>query len=770
MRRFFLAAALLLAALAAGCSRDPQVLSAKYIETGNKYFNRREYREASIMYRRALQKDLKSPDAYYRLGLTDLELHNWSDAARSLQRAAQLDPNNADAASKLADLYFAHYLSNQKANASDLNEVKVIADGLLKKNPKSFDGLRLSAFLALTRGDLSVAAGQFEAANQVKPRQPGVVLALCQTLLAENKRDEAEKLATDMVAHVKDYGPAYDFLYAYYMRSNQPARAEETLKAKVANLPKNGANLIELASHYYILNRKQDMSAVLNHLVSDTKTYPNAHLLAGDFYYKIRDTGSALQQYQQGEKSDTANRELYAKRQVETLILMGHKDDAAKLAADIVHRDPKDAEAVALEASLLLQNGQPKDVQKAIGDLQPLVGKFPKSHTLHYNLGLAYMAKGDNDQARIQFEQAVQSANELGLNYVQAKVALAQIQVKLGQGANAVQTADDVLSKDPANMAARMVRTLGWTSIKDYDKARQELNTIIKTNPNLREARYQLALVDFDEKHYGEAASEFEALYRAGDQRAIAGAVQSLVNNGHYDDAITLVKDQLKRAPRNVQTLLALADIELHAGKYQDAVSSYRNAVQADPDAIESYELMGQAQQKSGDLNGAIESFKAAQKVKPDDPLPALSLGVLYDATGRQDLARAQYEQVLKLQPDNPTALNNLAYMLADQKGDLDRALLMAQRATQKAPDRPEIADTLGMIYLKKSLTDEALRVFTELVGKDPGSATFRLHLAQALYQKGNKLEARKELTAAMQNKPSSAEQGEIRKLMSKIG
>ncbi|MGH9614989.1 MAG: tetratricopeptide repeat protein, partial [Bryobacteraceae bacterium] len=123
MRRLFLAAALLLAVVAAGCSRDPKVLSAKYIETGNKYFNRREYREASIMYRRALQKDLKSPDAYYRLGLTDLELHNWSDAARSLQRAAQLDPSNADAASKLADLYFANYLSNQKANAADLNEV-----------------------------------------------------------------------------------------------------------------------------------------------------------------------------------------------------------------------------------------------------------------------------------------------------------------------------------------------------------------------------------------------------------------------------------------------------------------------------------------------------------------------------------------------------------------------------------------------------------------------------------------------------------------------
>ena len=43
---------------------------------------------------------------------------------------------------------------------------------------------------------------------------------------------------------------------------------------------------------------------------------------------------------------------------------------------------------------------------------------------------------------------------------------------------------------------------------------------------------------------------------------------------------------------------------------------------------------------------------------------------------------------------------------------DLDQALTMAQRAVQAAPKSPEIADTLGWIYIKKNLSEEAIRIF----------------------------------------------------------
>jgi len=45
--------------LLAGCSFDPKVAAKKYVANGNKYYDRGKYKEASIMYRRALSKEMR---------------------------------------------------------------------------------------------------------------------------------------------------------------------------------------------------------------------------------------------------------------------------------------------------------------------------------------------------------------------------------------------------------------------------------------------------------------------------------------------------------------------------------------------------------------------------------------------------------------------------------------------------------------------------------------------------------------------------------------
>jgi Tfp pilus assembly protein PilF len=57
-----------------------------------------------------------------------------------------------------------------------------------------------------------------------------------------------------------------------------------------------------------------------------------------------------------------------------------------------------------------------------------------------------------------------------------------------------------------------------------------------------------------------------------------------------------------------------------------------------------------------------------------------------------------------------------------------------------------------------------------ELVSKKPERATYHLHLALALYQKGDRSTAKKELEAATRNKPSEKEQGKIKELLAKVG
>ena len=186
--------------------------------------------------------------------------------------------------------------------------------------------------------------------------------------------------------------------------------------------------------------------------------------------------------------------------------------------------------------------------------------------------------------------------------------------------------------------------------------------------------------------------------------------------------------------------------------------------------STESYLRLGEAQRAAGDLNSAIASFTKAKEISPSDPVPPLELGMLLDTSGRKDEARKAYEEVIKLAPDNPTALNNLAYSKADDGIDLDQALTYAERARLKQPNNPDILDTVALIYIRKNLTDDSLRLLKELVAQKPSSPTIRLHYAMALYQKGNRVEAKKELEEAQKRKPNEKEQLRIKELMAKVG
>jgi len=139
-------------------------------------------------------------------------------------------------------------------------------------------------------------------------------------------------------------------------------------------------------------------------------------------------------------------------------------------------------------------------------------------------------------------------------------------------------------------------------------------------------------------------------------------------------------------------------------------------------------------------------------------------------ATSRPDQAEPYYEQVLKIQPGNPVALNNLAYFKAEEGGDLDQALTMAQQARQKAPNSAQTADTLGFVYLKKNMTAEAIATFHEALQEDSSpSPNHHYHLAMALNQNGEIPAAVQELQTALASDPSQNDKEQIQALFQEL-
>jgi tetratricopeptide (TPR) repeat protein len=123
-------------------------------------------------------------------------------------------------------------------------------------------------------------------------------------------------------------------------------------------------------------------------------------------------------------------------------------------------------------------------------------------------------------------------------------------------------------------------------------------------------------------------------------------------------------------------------------------------------------------------------------------------VSLLVSPRDRGDSARArvQFERALADSPNLGDAKNSLAFVLASERADLDRALRLAQEAQSQLPNAPEVADTLGFVYLQKGLNDAAIdrfRFAIELAAKGTQpSPSIQYHLGLALAAAGRSQEA----------------------------
>ena len=721
-----------------------------------------------------MARDLRSPDAWYRLGLVNAKLGDLPEARKDFSRAMELDPGNIDAVVQLGDLDLAFYLLNPPDGRVFLADLKEITGRLLKRDSRSFDGLRFSGNIALASNDTATAILRFQEANEVKPDQPELTLTLVQTLFAARRDKEGERLGSDELDRQKTFTPLYDALYVHYMRGNRPEPAEQILHRRIANNPRQPDCLVQLAFHYFLLHRAADVDASIQRLVSDPKVFPDGRWKAGDFYVRIRNYPAALLQFEAGERESPKKARAYRKRIAEVLATQGDLAQAETIVTGLLKDDPKDPETLALQATLKLTSGDPHQVKAAISELLPLIAKMPRNATLHFNLGRAYMLPSEQqnrDKARAELEAALR----LDPHHAPAKLAWAELALARGEPAQAAQATVEVIGEDATNRQARLFHARILAGMSELEKARTELITLLKMDPTSSEGREQLAELDFREHRYKDAEEGFRAALQANDRRSVPGLLKTEIALGQVEQARQFASEQVKRSPNRADTRLAFADTLIAAGDNTAAAAQFQILIdqagaENSPASALLYLQMGEAKERGGDLPGSLAAFQTARQLAPSDARPVLDLALLYDRTGRSEKARKEYEIVIQLQPENATALNNLAYLEAEDGVDLDQALAHAQRAQQKLPNDLDVQDTVALVYIRKNLANDGVRMLRDLVARRPDSASFHLHLALALYQKGDRSWAKRELEAALRHQPTAKEQIKIEELLAKVG
>jgi tetratricopeptide (TPR) repeat protein len=347
--------------------------------------------------------------------------------------------------------------------------------------------------------------------------------------------------------------------------------------------------------------------------------------------------------------------------------------------------------------------------------------------------------------------------------------------------------ADFILSSQPNNPDALLIRDRALIGTNQVEKALPELENLVKQYPKLNDARLQLASIYLSQKAFDKARAQYDFLNSATppDIRGFIGLQTVKIATGKGEDAIQTMQDLVDKNPTLLPYRYELANFQAAVGGMdwntnlvrskellQKAADNYKEILKTTANSSAVWLRLGVMQRQLMQYDTALASFEQAGNADPKNVAAFLNQALVCDLLGKKKESAEAYNKVLAIDPDNALVLNNLAMMTAESGpgANLDQALTYAERAKKRAPDSADVSDTLGFVYYKKDLNSEALRIFRQLAQDHPQSSTYHLHLAMALKKQGDKQGARDEANKAMQSATSPDEKNKVTSFVSQIG
>jgi tetratricopeptide (TPR) repeat protein len=776
--------------LLSGCRPSPQ----KLLATANKYHDNKKYKEADILYQKVIAKDKLNAEAYYRAGLNLLAEGQPAQASRFLRRAVDLKPSNTDASSKLAEIYLTAYMTNPSRFKQLMPEVTDLTKKILQQDPNSFTGLRLEGLIAFSDHKLDDAIASFAKANQIKPYSPDVIGWYAESLLLLNRQDEAEKLVRDTLDHDKTWNGGYLFLFALAGKANDHAKQEAILREHVQNDPKNIQAIGQLADFLRQTNRFDEGETVIKRVLADKQAFPSGHQLVGDYYFYARKFDLAAKEYQAGLNEDNPNKLRYQQRLIEVKMAEGQTGQALTMAKELAAANPKDSASSELYARLLLM-GTGGDTSKTLAELKSLVQKDPANPVLRLYLSRANLATNHLDDASREANEALQAEvkkrSQRREIIMPARLIIARVDEAKGQHAQAREQAEQVLQLDPANAEARLLRAQALIGLGEGDQAKPDLENLTAQldksgnySPDANLVRLLVGRLYMASHDFAKANAQFEAVWKGPppDYRGFELLQELNLAQGKIDLAVNSMQDFANSNPANLAARFDLANIQATAGELllrtnvpraksllELAEDNYKVILKNNTKSSVVWYRLGVLQAMLGQNDSSLASFDQAIGSDNQNAQAHLQRAMMMDHLGRTKEASDGYNRVLAIDPDNTMALNNLAFLNAANKTNLEQAQTMAEHAKKRAPNSPDVADTLGYVYYQRNLNSEALQIFRQTVQQNPQNSTFRFHLAMALLKQGDKQGARDEAEKALKNARPD-QQNQIKSFVSQIG
>jgi len=770
--------------------QDRETRFARHMERGAAYLEESKPKEAVIEYRNAVQLDPNNAAAHYALAQAFLAARQPGKAYWELRETVRLDPENFEArlaygnfllfgedeqkeqaleqadavAAAEADSWQAQLLRGRALEGLKRDtEAREAFEAALELAPEQPEVVGLAGNHYLRTGETELAEVQFQKLIEVAPTVRSY-FALAAFYAREGRAADAEKVYRDAlaVAEPEEKGLAYRRLASFYYGEERYDEAEATLIEAREAASDNLEVLYALARFYHARGAPERADEIMDAATQADPSQIQPYLALSSYRSQNGDFAGSLAAVERALDVD-AKSELARLRKAELLVDQGVREgtpaslaQARILVDEVIEENPDSAEGFFVRAKLDLADGELADAETS---LRTVIDARPDSAQAHYLLASTLRAAGDRPEARVEAQRAL----ELDASLDPARMLLARLHSELGEHRAAVDEAHRLLRKTPTSESMRLLAAQSLVHLGDRAAARQELEAI-PLEDRSADVQFALARLDLlDEKPAFARDKLLQALekqpYHPEVLTQYLNAEQRL---GNTAAAIERIEAAVTERPQNGGLVRLYGMALLVGGRSSAAEEQLRRAVELAPNDMASYQALASYYLATKRFAEGVEAYEQAVEQRPDVASLRFALGTLYEVQGRRADAIIQYEEALRADPDMAVAKNNLAYVLAEQEINLDRALDLAREAKQTLPDNPNTSDTLGWVLYKKGLHGAAIDFFKEAEAATTAENTdlgvIRYHLALAYEGNGELEEARSALQRALASAPPATE------------
>ncbi|MCU0669199.1 MAG: tetratricopeptide repeat protein [Myxococcota bacterium] len=727
------------------CSSDESKF-ARHLESAREFEEEGKNKEALLELRSALQIDPKSAEVNFRIAELLSDERKLADASFFYRETTRLDPARTDAALAEAKLI----------TFDDTARAEELVNQVIEREPSNPTAYVRRSEIALARAKTEDALQAALTATELAPKdgmawmQLGIVhLARIRehTLKGESVPQEVFQAAEKAFQRTAEIFPdghrvrvELGRLYAVWPDHEKQAEAAFRDAVGVAKSKSSRARSAGAAISYAraVGNEEFLRWAIEQQVEAAPDNLDSWTSLAQLEERRAKGSGEAVYERMLEQKPQ----EIDAHVRYAGFL---YEQDRAQEAYDhlIAQADAGVGAPVALDQVVTLQL-RSNDLDAARTTYERLAREFPADPRTELAKGRIALVENRNDDAALALRHYVGSQET-----AEGQQLLAFAELRRNAIPAAVAAIDRAVALAPAQaVEALRIKAAIHAAANDHAQTLQTLNRIQRDSGSLRNNEkllYAQTLYALGRRPGAKVLLE-ELL--AGETPPVSAMLEFAQQEGarEPDRARGYIEQALAKQPGNAQALRMLAQLDLAAGKadqalarideaaksqpltppllllraqilasrqdYAGAEEEARRAFAAAPSLPGALELLANLYVAQDRVDEAIASFLEAETAGALPPSGQQLLARLYVTAGRDAEAKPLYEKVLAARSDLPGAKNDLAWILAKEGSDLERALTLAQEAQQAEPESAEVADTLGYVYLKKNLNDPALQQF----------------------------------------------------------